>query len=55
LSSWWIGTCEWSKDRLIRTRNGEPGLNYLYSGLLEFWQRIDRDVQNICRRLPRGR
>ena len=42
------------KNRLIRTPEGEPGLNYLCSGLLKFWQHIDADVQDICRRIARG-
>ncbi len=42
---------ECPKNRLIRTRNGEPGLNYLCSGLLKFWQHIDRDARDICRQL----
>ncbi len=45
---------ECPKNRVIRTRDGEPGLNYLCSGLQKFWQHIDRDVQDICRRLGRG-
>jgi len=45
---------ECPKNRLIRTRDGEPGLNYLCSGLQKYWQHIDRDVQDICRRLARG-
>jgi len=39
---------------VIKTRDGEPGLNYLCSGLQKYWQHIDRDVQDICRRLARG-
>jgi uncharacterized protein len=45
---------ECPKNRLIRARDGEPGLNYLCSGLLKYWRHIDRDVQDICRRLARG-
>jgi len=45
---------ECPKNRLIRTPSGEPGLNYLCSGLLKFWAHIDRDVQDICRRIARG-
>jgi uncharacterized protein len=45
---------ECPKNRLIRTPEGEPGLNYLCSGLLKFWSHIDRDVQDICRRIARG-
>ncbi len=45
---------ECPKNRLIRTRDGEPGLNYLCSGLHKFWDHIDRDVKDICRRIARG-
>jgi uncharacterized protein len=45
---------ECPKNRLIRTHAGEPGLNYLCSGLQKFWHHIDRDVQEICKRIARG-
>jgi uncharacterized protein len=45
---------ECPKNRLIRTRDGEPGLNYLCSGLQKYWRHIDQDVKDICRRLARG-
>lgn len=45
---------ECPKNRLIRTPEGDPGLNYLCSGLQKFWRHIDEDVQNICRRIARG-
>ena len=32
------------------TRDGEPGLNYLCSGLMKFWQHIEPDMKDI---LPR--
>jgi uncharacterized protein len=32
---------ECPKNRLIRTPAGEPGLNYLCSGVQKFWQHID--------------
>jgi uncharacterized protein len=41
---------ECPKNRLIRTREGEPGLNYLCSGLQHFWQHIDRDMKDTLRR-----
>ena len=42
---------ECPKNRLIRTPEGEVGLNYLCSGLQKFWRHIDRDVQDIRRRI----
>ena len=45
---------ECPKNRLIRARDGEPGLNYLCSGLQKYWCHLDADVQDICRRLARG-
>ncbi len=44
---------ECPKNRCIRTRDGEPGLNYLCSGLYRFWEYIDNDVQRICMRIGR--
>ena len=45
---------ECPKNRLIRTPDDETCLNYLCSGLGTFWRHIDRDVQDICRRIARG-
>ena len=45
---------ECPKNRLLRTRDGQPGLNYLCSGLQKFWRHIDQDVKDICRRLAQG-
>ena len=45
---------ECPKNRLIRTPDGEPGLNYLCSGLQKFWRHVDQDAQDICRRIARG-
>lgn len=45
---------ECPKNRFIRTRDGEPGLNYLCTGLQKFWRHIDRDVQEICRNIAKG-
>lgn len=45
---------ECPKNRLIRTTDGEPGLNYLCGGLQTFWKHIDQDAQLICRRIARG-
>jgi len=44
---------ECPKNRVIRTGDGEPGLNYLCSGLHKFWSHIDNDAKDICRRLAR--
>lgn len=45
---------ECPKNRLIRTPEGQMGLNYLCSGLQKFWHHIDQDAQDICRRIARG-
>ena len=45
---------ECPKNRLIRTPEGQLGLNYLCSGLLKFWEHIDGDAQDICRRIASG-
>jgi uncharacterized protein len=45
---------ECPKNRLIRTIEGEPGLNYLCSGLQKFWRHIDRDAKEICERIGKG-
>ena len=45
---------ECPKNRLIRTADGEPGLNYLCSGLMKFWQHIDGHMQDIMKRVERS-
>ncbi len=42
---------ECPKNRLIKARDGEPGLNYLCSGLFHFYQHIGPDVIRILRQL----
>jgi uncharacterized protein len=42
---------ECPKNRLIRTRAGEPGLNYLCSGLYRFYEHIGPDVIRILKHL----
>jgi len=38
---------------LIRSRDGEAGLNYLCSGLYKFYDHIGPDVVQILKRLGR--
>jgi len=42
---------ECPRNRLIFAPDGEPGLNYLCSGLKKFWAHIERDAQDIGRRI----
>jgi uncharacterized protein len=42
---------ECPKNRLIRTRDGEAGLNYLCSGLYKFYEHIGPDVVQILKQL----
>lgn len=42
---------ECPKNRLIKTREGEAGLNYLCSGLYRFYEHIGPDVVRILRQL----
>ncbi|KAA1000599.1 anaerobic sulfatase maturase [Paraburkholderia panacisoli] len=44
---------ECPKNRLIRTRDGEPGLNYLCSGLYAFYDHIGPDVVRILKQMGR--
>lgn len=45
---------ECPKNRLIRTREGEPGLNYLCSGLYAFYHHIGPDVVRILQAMGRA-
>lgn len=57
----WCRACEhldlcWGecpKNRLLRTPDGQPGLNYLCVGLKAFYARVKRDLPEIRRRLGR--
>jgi len=46
---------ECPKNRLVRTLDGEPGLNYLCPGLKQFFSHIQRDMPAILRRVREGR
>jgi len=50
LSLCW-GECP--KNRLLRTPDGEPGLNYLCEGLKRFYDQVQQDMPTIRRRLGR--
>ncbi len=46
---------ECPKNRLLHTASGEPGLNYLCSGLKKFWSHIDPMMPEIRQRVAAGR
>jgi len=46
---------ECPKNRVVRTPEGEPGLNYLCPGLKQFFSHIQRDMPAILRRVREGR
>lgn len=37
---------ECPKNRVIRTLDGEPGLNYLCSGLQKYWHHADKPIED---------
>jgi uncharacterized protein len=45
---------ECPKNRLVRTPDGEVGLNYLCPGLKRFYGHIQRDMPEIMRRVKKG-
>jgi uncharacterized protein len=45
---------ECPKNRLIRTIDGEAGLNYLCDGLKKYFNHIDPYMKEITRRVKRG-
>ena len=50
-------TChgECPKNRVLRTPDGEPGLNYLCAGLRAFFAHVDRPMRMMASLLRRGR
>ena len=44
---------ECPKNRLLRSAEGEPGLNYLCEGLKRFYAQVQRDMPDIRQRLGR--
>jgi uncharacterized protein len=46
---------ECPKNRLLRSPDGEPGLNYLCQGLKQFYTYIQRDMPDILRRVQKER
>ncbi|MGL4754084.1 MAG: SPASM domain-containing protein, partial [Aeromonadaceae bacterium] len=42
---------ECPKNRLLTSQQGEPGLNYLCSGLYRFYQHVGPDVVHILQQL----
>ena len=45
---------ECPKNRIVRTPDGQPGLNYLCPGLKQFYSHIKRDMPEIIRRVRNG-
>ena len=52
----WLRVCngECPKNRILRTADGEPGLNYLCSGLKTFFHHIDPTLRQFAARAGRG-
>jgi uncharacterized protein len=46
---------ECPKNRLVRSPDGEPGLNYLCAGLKRFYTYIQKDLPEIRRRVQKGK
>ncbi len=46
---------ECPKNRISRTRDGEPGLNYLCEGYLAFFKHVDPQMRFMARELAAGR
>jgi uncharacterized protein len=53
----WLFTCggECPKNRVLRTKDGEPGLNWLCEGLTEFFQHTEHPMRVMAALLQRGR
>jgi uncharacterized protein len=53
----WLFACngECPKNRVSRTPDGEPGLNYLCEGLRAFFEHTEGPMQTMCQLLQSGR
>jgi uncharacterized protein len=52
----WLALCagECPKNRFLVTHQGEPGLNYLCSGLQRYFEHIEPYVKAIAQKILRG-